>query len=208
LLPERSYEWFLWCRRNKRGDLSASRALADTLLPKAPRPKNSDDWQWRFEFYAHSQQYERTVEPLRVLFEMEKFSAFYGLHLAIETDDAEERARILGTVMKKSPRGADTERPQTGVIAFAGVLRDVSGTGGELDLAPFERVRDAATPREKVSIDYYLGRILERKGDLDRARRLYERARDANVDLMNCDLAREALERLSSKESGTSPRTK
>lgn len=194
-LPERSFDWFLWCEKYRHGNLHAARALANQLLAKARAPQSLEEVFLRFKFFTSAQQFGQAVEQARDLFERAHHDVSVGLHLAIETSDPDERARVLAAVAESQGKHkSDVDYAR--LYAFAAAL--ASQSGPDLDTTALDQIRAEAAEREQPSLDYFLGRLHEKAGDLAEAKRCYERCRDAKVDSTNKVFAMHALERLSS----------
>jgi tetratricopeptide (TPR) repeat protein len=167
-------QWYGFCRRTGKGNLSQSQALARDFVDKLnsgvyiPNACGLDWWDMVLFHLLEAQ-------PAKALVEIEKIVARQAnaddvLWMALIADQAEDAAKrdaALGRVSQLSrsdSRGA-------AALAEASAKDLAEGAKGQLDLDALEKVEVSLTAPERFSFDYCLAQYLYLRGRSEEARR-------------------------------------
>jgi tetratricopeptide (TPR) repeat protein len=201
---EKGMSWFEWCMRTGKGDLRSAEQLA---LQTIQSPRGDDEGREALTIAAGYHLFKgQTAEAEKTLDEsFRKYNdTWSGMQLAVLREAARDFA-ARDAILQNSITSADQNPPSPGrpnpqsdwvrprIAELARVYQQgcAAGPAGKLDLTAVEKVlRETDWPRERQNMCYFIGRILQLRGDKEAALTYLNRAAGGlDKSLLNCGLA-------------------
>ena len=191
--------WYLWCRRNGRGDLDAAREIAEQSIALSGASADLDSAQRTFVYRLLEGDVEKALPglegqlkltSLKEEFWSQAWRLLHTIALADETDDADRKKRAieeLRGLSKQEYKSSDAGWPmvlETLALAFEGQEPSPE------TLARYDEVIEGGSLHGRCNYQYYMGAALNSLGQLEAADDYWARAAFGGpFSNYNCTLA-------------------
>lgn len=174
--------WYLWCKRNDRGNLDGARAMAEATFTD---PQRSNDYE--FKSLVHQLEGE-TAEALNAMMEANQRNPTYWNEmeislLAFDQKRPDLRTKALADLKKRSGERAN-DLLLAELVELAHLRKDEPIVTKEIDKYLKPDVSDV-----KCDVAYFAGECMQRLGQMERAKKYWEICRWSEVQRLTPTLA-------------------
>jgi tetratricopeptide (TPR) repeat protein len=172
-------EWYLWCLRTGRGDAEAAKTSAQRHIASLT-PRSPDGLLQVAAFHLCAGDLTKALEGFQRSFAADKdpYSGLVGAAIALELGQSEDAKTLLAAAIKDGGRVRVEGRRRFDLLALSQELLSLldTPTWGQAEREKLDVILlNAPSPGQRCTLEFFVGRYLELKGQAEHAMPYYRR---------------------------------